>query len=329
MKLFRTLNGSVLNSKPIWIMRQAGRYLPEYQALRKKFPNFMDFCLNPEMVLESTLQPIKRFDFDAAIIFSDILVIPHFLGQKVHFAEGIGPLLAKPNWDQILNGDLESEILAIYQAIKVVRNELSPTKALLGFVGCPWTLASYMISCGKTSDFESLVNFVEKWPLFQKLINKLTIVVARHAIAQLKAGADVVQLFESWAGAVPDNYQQKWLFEPAINIINLIKNAVPNAKIIYYGRGVTIDALKALERLDIAFGVSEDVELANLPNTNACLQGNLDSKKLRDGNFQTDALKILEFAKNRPFIVNLGHGILPDTPIAHVEAFVRLVRDAA
>lgn len=329
MKLIRTLNGSLENLKPIWIMRQAGRYLPEYRELRKKSKSFMDFCLNQDMVLESTLQPIKRFDFDAAIVFSDILVIPHFLGQKVHFEEGVGPVLAMPDWQQIINSNVESEISIIYQAISGVRHELAVDKALLGFVGCPWTLASYMINLGKTADFTRLIDFVATWPLFDKLINKLVAVVADHAIAQLKAGADVIQLFESWAGAVPGNYRKKWLFGPAIKIIERIRSAVPESKIIYYGKGVTAEAIATLEYLGVAFGVSENVELISLPSTTACLQGNLDSQKLRDGNFKEDVLKILEFAKNRPFVVNLGHGILPDTPISHVEEFVQIVRSAS
>ncbi len=327
MKIIDALNGFSKSPNPIWIMRQAGRYLPEYRELRKKSKSFMDFCLNQDMTLEATLQPIKRFDFDAAIIFSDILVIPHFLGQKVSFKEGVGPILEFPDWDKIINGNVDSEILTIYKIIKNVRSELAKEKALLGFVGCPWTLASYMINLGKTDDFLRLINFVSNWPLFEKLINKLIIVIANHAIAQLKSGADVVQLFESWAGVVPSNYRQKWLFEPAIQIINLIRMAVPDAKIIYYGRGVAKDAICALESLNIAFGISEDVDLLSLPATQSCLQGNLDSKKLRDGSFKADTLKILEFARDRPFIVNLGHGILPDTPIAHVEEFVHMVRN--
>ncbi len=328
MKIIRTLNGSVENIKPIWIMRQAGRCLPEYRELRKKSKNFMDFCLNQEMVLEATLQPIKRFDFDAAIIFSDILIIPHFLGQNVSFKEGVGPMLDKPNWDQIINGNIESEIEIIYKTIQLVRNELSKEKALLGFVGCPWTLASYMINSGKTNDFPKLISFVQNWPMFEKLINKLVEVISDHAIAQLRSGANAIQLFESWAAAVPANYRKKWLFDPATKIIQSIRNAIPDAKIIYYGRGIAGDAMVALDQLNVAFGISEDVNLLDLPHTNSCLQGNLDSKKLLNGNFKEDVFNILEFSKDKPFIVNLGHGILPDTPIGHVEEFVRLVRDA-
>lgn len=327
MKLIRTINGSVTNSNPLWIMRQAGRYLPEYKDLRKKSKNFMDFCLDQEMVLEATLQPIKRFDFDAAIIFSDILIIPHFLGQKVSFEEGVGPILDIPDWDKILNNEFESEVSIIYQAINQVRAKLLKEKALIGFVGCPWTLASYMISSGKTNDFPNLVNFVENWPLFEQLINKLIKVISNHAIAQLKSGADVIQLFESWAKAVPKVYRQKWLFEPVIKIIQNIRRDTPTANIIYYGRGVSVDAILALDHLGITFGISEDIDLTDLPITSSCLQGNLDPKKLRDGDFRSDILKILEFANDRSFIVNLGHGILPDTPLLHVEEFVRFVRD--
>ena len=327
MKIVRALNGYVENIKPIWIMRQAGRCLPEYRELRKKSKNFMDFCLNQEMVFEATLQPIKRFDFDAAIIFSDILVIPHFLGQKVSFKEGVGPVLDNPDWDKVIYGNIESEIEIIYQTIKQVRNWLSKEKALLGFVGCPWTLASYMVNSGKTGDFSKLIDFMQNWPLFEKLINKLVEVVSGHAIEQLRSGADVIQLFESWAAAVPVNYRKKWLFDPAAKIIQIIRQSVPGAKIIYYGRGVAGDAITALDHLNVAFSISEDANLHDLPNTKSCLQGNLDSQKLLNGNFKEDLLNILEFSKDKPFIVNLGHGILPDTSIAHIEEFVELVRD--
>ena len=326
MKIVRALSGHIETQKPIWIMRQAGRYLPEYRALRKKSPKFMDFCLNQQMVVEATLQPIARFDFDAAIIFSDILVIPHFLGQSVHFKEGVGPILEPPRWEKILNAHIDDDVHLIYESIKNVRRELGSKKALIGFVGCPWTIASYMISAGKTNSFEGLVTLAKSWPLFNRLIKKLTCVISDHAVRQLKSGANVVQLFESWASAVPVELQQEWLFKPAEKIINQIKKKVPGANVIYYGRGVAQEAIKNLGHLNIGFGVSQDTDSSALRDTAFCLQGNLDPQKLLGGDFKEDVLAILEFSKNRPFIVNLGHGILPETPISHVEDFVRLVR---
>ena len=326
MKIIKNLNGHVENQKPIWIMRQAGRYLPEYKALRKKSSTFMEFCLHQDMVVEATLQPINRFDFDAAIIFSDILVIPHFLGQGVHFKEGVGPVLDDPDWREILETSTHEGIHVVYDTIKTVRSELDVQKALIGFVGCPWTVASYMINQGKTNCFEELVTFVETWPLFNKLIDKLILVIADHAVHQLRAGANVVQLFESWAAAVPIQFQQQWLFEPAAKIIEHIREKVPGSNIIYYGKGVAGEAIKNLSHLNIGFGVSHDEDLNTFEDTSVCLQGNLDPQKLLDGNFKDDVLAILEFSKDRPFIVNLGHGILPETPIAHVEEFVAMVR---
>jgi len=326
MKIVRALNGHIEIQKPIWIMRQAGRYLPEYRALRKKSPNFMDFCLNPEMVVEATLQPIVRFDFDAAIIFSDILVIPHFLGQSVHFKEGVGPILERANWQELLQTPTQEDIHIIYESIKNVRRELDSQKALIGFVGCPWTIASYMISEGKTNSFEGLVTHAKTWPLFNKLMDKLTTVISDHAVRQLKSGANVVQLFESWASAVPAELQQMWLFEPAEKIIRQIQKQVPGANVIYYGKGIAGQAIKNLQHLGVGFGVSQDTRLSSLKDTSVCLQGNLDPQKLLDGNFRGDVLNILEFSKDRPFIVNLGHGILPETPVSHVEEFIHLVR---
>jgi len=327
MKLVRALNGHVEKIKPIWMMRQAGRYLPEYRALREKHSNFMEFCLNQEMAVQVTLQPIQRFDLDAAIIFSDILVVPHFWGQEVRFKEGVGPILERPDWVKLLGRGVDEGIGVVYQAIGAVRKTLDPQKALIGFVGCPWTLASYMISEGKTINFKGLVDFVKTWPLFDALMSKLIEVVADHAVNQLRAGADVVQLFESWASAVPKNLQKEWLFYPAEKIIQRIRKAVPGASIIYYGKGVALEALRELDHLGVGFGVSQESNLSDFNDETVCLQGNLDPEKLLDGNFEADVLAILGFAKNRPFIINLGHGILPKTPISHVERFIALVRD--
>jgi len=326
MKIIQALNGHTETQKPIWIMRQAGRYLPEYRALRKKSPNFMGFCLNQEMVVEATLQPIARFGFDAAIIFSDILVVPHFLGQTVYFKEGVGPILEHPDWEKILDASMSDDVHLIYESIKNARRELDSQKALIGFVGCPWTIASYMISAGKTNSFEGLVTHAKTWPLFNKLMDKLTTVISDHAVYQLKSGANVVQLFESWASAVPVELQQMWLFEPAEKIIRQIQKQVPGANIIYYGKGIAQEAINNLQHLGVGFGVSQDTRLSSLKDTSVCLQGNLDPQKLFDGNFRGDVLNILEFSKDRPFIVNLGHGILPETPVSHVEEFIDLVR---
>ena len=326
MKIIQALNGHTETQKPIWIMRQAGRYLPEYGALRKKSPNFMGFCLNQEMVVEATLQPIVRFGFDAAIIFSDILVVPHFLGQSVHFKEGVGPILERANWQELLQTPIHEDIHIIYESIKNVRRELDSQKALIGFVGCPWTIASYMISAGKTNSFEGVVAFAKTWPIFNKFIEKLTVVISDHAVLQLKSGANVVQLFESWASVVPVELQQEWLFKPAEKIIRRIQKQVPGASIVYYGKGIAEEAINNLKHLGVGFGVSQDIGLCTLKNTSACLQGNLDPQKLLNGDFKEDVLAILKFSKDRPFIVNLGHGILPETPISHVEEFIRLVR---
>lgn len=307
-------------------MRQAGRYLPEYRKLREKFSSFMDFCFNPESVILATLQPIDRFDFDAAIIFSDILVIPHLLGQEVFFKEKIGPTLEKPDWQRILSAHLENKAEIIYDSITAVRKNLSPEKALIGFVGCPWTIASYMLSEGKTQDYPGLIHSLETWPLWDRVIEKLIEAVSEHAINQLRAGADVVQLFESWAAKVPPRYHQKWLFEPVEKIIQKIREKISDAPIIYYGRGVARHAITSLSHLKIGFGVSHEEELGVFESCGVCLQGNLDPQKLLDGNFELDVLNVLDFAKDKPFVVNLGHGILPQTPISHVERFVDLVR---
>ena len=329
MKLVRTLNGHTERIKPIWIMRQAGRYLPEYRALRAKSKNFMEFCLSKDMVFEATLQPIQRIDFDAAIIFSDILVIPHFLGQFVAFQEGVGPILGTPDWEKILEGSISDGINVVYESIAQVRENLDPEKALIGFVGCPWTIATYMINQGKTDNFSSLVNFCKSWPLFDKLMEKLTIIIGKHAVAQIKAGANVIQLFESWASAVPTELQEEWLFKPAKTIVEHTQKCCSGTNVIYYGKGIVPNAIKSLGLSKVAFGVSQDIPLDLLESQTMCLQGNLDPEKLLNGNFKNDVQKILAFSKNRPFIVNLGHGILPGTPTEHVKQFIDLVRQGA
>lgn len=326
MKILKTLSGHIDEIKPVWIMRQAGRYLPEYRALRKNYKHFMNFCLDKDSVVEATLQPIERFDFDAAIIFSDILVIPHFLGQEVSFKEGIGPILEMPDWENILEASINEDINIIYEAIQHARCALDSKKALIGFVGCPWTIATYMLNLGKTNDFQALVNFCRTWPLFPKLIRKLTAVIASHAVTQIKSGANVIQLFESWASVVPTELQEEWLFQPAKAIFEYIEKCCPGTNVIYYGKGIAASAIKHLSGPKISFGVSHDTSLNTLKNSTACLQGNLDPQKLLDGNFKEDVKNILEFSKDRPFIVNLGHGILPETPIKYVEEFIDLVR---
>lgn len=336
-KLTQALKGVTQVPPPIWLMRQAGRYLPEYQAERAKLPNFMEFCFTPEVVVKVTLQPIERFDFDAAIIFSDILTIPHLLGQTVTFAAGHGPMLEKVEWDPFLkksiNRDLTKEYQPLYQSIASVRRELSLEKSLIGFAGSPWTIATYMIQCGKSQDFSTILGFSkERSETFNQLIDLLTDKVTHLLFGQINAGCDVVQIFDSWASAVPEEKREEWLWSPLEKIYKSLKKIHPEVPIIYYGRGIAKHYPQLAQRLKgLAFGLDQSVnitwakeELQPL----AVVQGNLDPEKLSAGEFSKDVSDILNTLSQRPFIFNLGHGILPHTPIRHVHQLVEQVRSS-
>lgn len=308
-------------------MRQAGRYLPEYKKLRSNYKSFIDFCFNSDAVVEATLQPIKRFDLDAAIIFSDILVIPHCLGQNVTFVENVGPVLEKiENLETILDKEISSNILIVYEAISKTRQSLAANRALIGFAGCPWTVATYMLGYNKTKGFQEALLRAQNTLNFDIVLTKLAHHIADHCVNQINAGANVIQLFESWAAVAPVDKMQSWVFSKARLIVEKIRKSHPKIPIIYFAKGRVVEALQNLRDLNIAFSVDENINLLDLPNTNNCLQGNLSPVKLAGGNFEGDVLNILNFAKDKPFVVNLGHGILPHTPIENVEKFINMVR---
>lgn len=335
-KLIQTLKGMTQPTPPIWLMRQAGRYLPEYLETRKKLPDFMEFCFTPDAVVKVTLQPIERFGFDAAIIFSDILTIPHLLGQTVTISPGYGPMLEKVDWDMFLKKsitkDLTHEYQPLYESITTVRQELSFDKSLIGFAGSPWTIATYMVQGGKSQGFETILKFSkEKSETFKQLIDLLTEKVTHLLLGQIKAGCDVVQIFDSWASAVPEVNREEWLWNPLEKIYNSLKAIYPEVPIIYYGRGVSKYYPELAKKLKgISFGLDQSVdptwakeELQPL----ATVQGNLDPEKFAAGEFDQDVSKILKALGQKPFVFNLGHGILPHTPLDHVYRLVEEVRN--
>lgn len=322
-----------LTPPPMWMMRQAGRYLPEYKEVRKNYDDFIKFCFSPNDVVKVTLQPVKRFPLDAAIIFSDILVIPHVLGQRVWFEPDHGPKLEKVDFSKLLSNagqvSLEQALAPVADAIAKTRAQLDPTKALIGFAGAPWTLLTYMISNGKTADFNTVLNFVYANPeLFSQLQTLLEEKVAELLCLHISAGANVVQIFESWAMAVPQVLREQFLYKPLRQIVATVRAKHPNTPIIYYARGVSADYAK-LQDLDIAFGVDETADIlelrAQLPDV--VLQGNLSPNKLLNGDFEADLERILSGMYGTPYIFNLGHGINKDTPIAHVERMIEVVQN--
>ena len=320
-------------------MRQAGRYLPEYRAIREKAGSFLDLCFNAELAAEVTLQPIRRFGFDAAILFSDILVIPHALGQRVTFETGEGPQLDaidKPEAQQRLRGDIDHEKLAaVYEAIRLVKEELPPQVTLLGFCGAPWTVATYMIAGLGTPDQFPARIFAYRHPqAFAELIEVLVKASAEYLVLQFEAGVDAVQIFDSWAGILPAGEFQRWCIEPTARIVTAVRQRVPGAKIIGFPRGAGTELSNYLAGVPVdALGLDWMVDLTfarQHVQSQRPVQGNLDplallvgGKALDDG---VDA--ILDALRQGPFIFNLGHGILPDTPLEHVEQLVSRVRNA-
>jgi len=322
---------------PVWLMRQAGRYLPEYQAVRQKAGDFLKLCFTPELATEVTLQPIRRFGFDAAILFSDILVIPQALGQAVRFSAGEGPQL-DPIKDRRglvrLATSVDQEVLApVYETVRAVKAGLPKNVALLGFCGAPWTVASYMIAGQGTPDQAPARLFAYADPEgFAALMDKLVEASASYLIRQLQAGADAVQIFDTWAGILPAQEFHRWCIGPAQRIVAKVRSEVPGAKMIGFPRGagtglsryvkdVAVDAVGLDWMIDPTFA-REQIQ-RRVP-----VQGNLDPLALVIGGDALDRAvdKVLEIFSERPFIFNLGHGILPQTPIAHVERMLARIR---
>ena len=318
-------------------MRQAGRYLPEYRALREKAGDFLTLCFTPELAAEVTLQPVRRFGFDAAILFSDILVIPHALGQLERFTAGEGPQL-DPIADRQalmrLKLELDQSVLApVYEAIRQVKASLAPNVALLGFCGAPWTVASYMIAGQGTPDQQPARMFAYGDPeAFAGLIDKLVDASASYLIRQLQAGVDAVQIFDTWAGVLPAEEFARWCIGPAQRIIMKVRSHVPGAKVIGFPRGIGAGLLRYVEEVPIdAVGLDWTTDLAFVRDQiqwRVPVQGNLDPLALLAGGAALDrgVDNILAAFSERPFIFNLGHGILPQTPIAHVEQMLARVR---
>ena len=318
-------------------MRQAGRYLPEYRALREKAGDFLTLCFTPDLAAEATLQPVRRFGFDAAILFSDILVIPHALGQAVRFAVGEGPQL-DPIADRQalmrLRLELDHGVLApVYETIRRVKASLAPDVALLGFCGAPWTVASYMIAGHGTPDQQPARMFAYGDPeAFAGLIDKLVDASAAYLVRQLQAGVDAVQIFDTWAGVLPAEEFARWCIGPAQRIVAKVRSQVPDAKVIGFPRGAGAGLLRYVEDVPVdAVGLDWMADPAFVRDQiqwRVPVQGNLDPLALLAGGSALDqgVDNILAAFSERPFIFNLGHGILPQTPIAHVEQMIARVR---
>jgi uroporphyrinogen decarboxylase len=317
-------------------MRQAGRYLPEYRSLRADAGSFLDFCLDPGRASEATLQPVRRFDLDAAIVFSDILVIPHALGRRVAFIEGEGPRLDPIDADGIGRLGIEAVPLRLeplFQTVAQVRRLLASDRAVIGFCGAPWTVATYMVAGQGTTDQMPARLMAARDPvLFGDLIERLVEASVVSLAGQIEAGADVVQIFDSWAGILNQDDFERWVVAPAAEIVRRLRRRVPQARIIGFPKGAGLRAERYIRETGIdAIGIDWTVPLDHARDRLqplAAIQGNLDPVLLVVGGAALDRAidAILEALADGRFIFNLGHGILPETPVAHVERLVKRVR---
>ena len=333
----RALAGEVNAPPPIWLMRQAGRYLPEYRELKARTSSFLDLCRTPKLAAEITLQPLRRFAFDAAIVFSDILIVPYALGQRVEFIEGEGPKLEPvrdANSVAGLNRASATKTLApVYETIERVVAELPKTVPLIAFCGAPWTVATYMVEGGGSKDQAAarLLAYRDE-TTFQRLIDLLVDISAEHLANQVKAGARVLQIFDSWAGNLPENQFERWCIAPTKRLVEQVKAIAPETPVIGFPRGAGALAERYVKESGVdavSCDTSQPVQwIKERLQSIVPVQGNLDPLLLVAGGPQLDRRvgAILEALGSGPFIFNLGHGILPETPIEHVTRLVELVK---
>jgi uroporphyrinogen decarboxylase len=333
--LLAVLSGRRLERPPVWLMRQAGRYLPEYRELREAKGSFVDLVYDCDAAAEVTLQPLKRFDLDAAILFSDILIVPFSIGQNLTFVTGEGPRLTPP----LVSADLDrletvpARLDPIYDTVRKVRAMLSSEVALIGFAGAPWTVATYMVAGQGSRDQSESRRLAYADPQrLNAIIERIEDVTVDYLSGQIEAGAEAVQLFDSWAGSLSPKQFEQWVIAPTARLVGRLKSKHPDVPVIGFPKGAGgklrayagetgVDAIGVDETVDPAWADSELPE--GLP-----VQGNLDPLALVAGGdeMHNAARTILDAFRERPHIFNLGHGILPDTPVDHVEQLIALVK---
>lgn len=335
---FRALSGETTERPPIWLMRQAGRYLPEYLATRAQSKNFLHFCYSPDLAEEVTLQPLRRYGFDAAILFADILTIPDALGQKVEFIKGEGPKLDPVRtMDELstlsLNG-IHDHLGPVYETVSRLSKSIPSTTSLIGFAGAPWTNATYMVEGQGSKTYETIRSIAYQDPeFFQALIDMLVEATTEYLLKQIEAGAEAVQIFDSWAGVLPEDQFDRWVIAPNREITQRIKAAYPDFPVLGFPRGAGVLYKKFVQETGVD-GVSIDQTVpldwaASELQPLCCVQGNLDNLCVVAGGQQMEdqVNKILKTMTNGPFIFNLGHGIVPQTPPEHVGRVVEMVQN--
>jgi uroporphyrinogen decarboxylase len=336
-RLLRVFDGETLSPAPVWMMRQAGRYLPEYREVRKQAGDFLDLCYSPDFATEVTLQPIDRYGFDAAILFADILLIPDGLGQNVRFGENVGPILEpirnNQDFGKLTIDNLHNHLAPVYQTVKQVRAALPKETALIGFCGAPWTVATYMISGRGTPDQKDarLAAFRrEGW--VQNLIDLLVESSVQYLCKQVENGADLLQIFDTWGGNLGEIEFEQWCIKPMAAIVTGVKQIYPDVPIIGFPRNAGVRYQPYIEQTGVN-GVSLDTSISlqwahdNLDE--ACvLQGNLDPLAVVAGGnrLEIEVRHVLDIMADRPFIFNLGHGLIPETPPENVGRVVEIIR---
>lgn len=339
-KVLKVIEGKSEKVPPVWLMRQAGRYLPEYRETRKQAGGFLDLCYTPELAIEVTLQPIRRFGFDASILFSDILVIPDAMGRNVRFEEGRGPILEPISIDEVgeflsrnESSDEALEFLSpVFQTVSGLRRELPGDVTLLGFCGAPWTIATYMIAGHGTPDQAPARLFSHRHPVeLDGLLARIADVSGDYLVRQLESGADAVQIFDSWAGVLGGADFERWCVQPVKRIVDRVRAKIPDARIIGFpkGAGIQYDGYRQSTGVDVlGLDWSVPLDFAKKLQQQGAVQGNLDPTRLIAGGPALDegVDRILEAMSGGPLVFNLGHGITPDTPIAHVEQMLKRIR---
>jgi len=333
-----TLKGHQQAIPPVWFMRQAGRYLPEYRALRAKAGSFLDLCYNSDFACEVTLQPIRRYDLDAAILFADILLLPHALGQDLSFVEGEGPrlrpLMTNMMIESFRNRDIHETLSPIYDSVSKIRAALAPEKALIGFAGAPWTVATYMLAGGPIKDPSSLRGlYYSDREFLLGLIDLLSLRTVEYLSRQIEAGADAIQLFDSWAGGLPPIILREVSITPLQKIAGALKQAYPDIPIILFPKDVgaqAIDYAKLSECDAISIDPSTPWDWARTYLSPHCVvQGGLDPLMVvRGGETMKNAARnLMADFEDVPYIFNLGHGFVPQTPPEHVTELMKVIRD--
>ena len=331
-RLLRALSHQPLDRPPLWMMRQAGRYLPEYRATRERAGSFLNLCKTPELACEVTLQPLKRFGFDAAILFSDILTIPDAMGLGLSFNEGEGPRFATPirtldAIDQLGIPDPEQELRYVMDAVRLIKQELHDEVPLIGFAGSPWTLASYMIEGATSKDFINSKALLFSQPdAMHRLLAKLTEAVSLYLNAQIAAGVDVVMLFDSWGGILPSNSFREFSLSTIKKVIQQLNPSVP-VIVFTKGGGLWLEDIASTDCAGMGIDWQMDLKEARTRLPNMTLQGNLDPTLLfTNPRVVRETTQAMLSGQGQHYIANLGHGILPQTPIKNVEALVETVQ---